>query len=111
MESPCQGRKRDQYFLSGSQTQSTRTSSNSIQWSQAYVQIIAFLAVTDCQELIPLLSATASSNDIIEKYVMFKRILSDLIENIKKKTDNQVKRRQVEQTLKQKSGLKKKRMS
>ena len=58
-----------------------------IQWSE----VIAFLAVTDYQEFIPLLATTASSKDVIEPEAMFKGVLSDLIANIKKKESDKLK--------------------
>ena len=60
-----------------------------MEWSE---EVIAFLAVTDYQERIPLLEASALSKDIIEKDVMFKVILSDLMEEIRRKTDNWAKK-------------------
>ena len=68
-----------------------------MEWSE---QIIAYLAITDYQEFIPLLMAAASSKHVIEKEVMFKGILFDLIkgilfdlvEEIEVTTNNQVKK-------------------
>ena len=50
-----------------------------MEWSE---EVIAFLAVRDYQELIPVVT---SSKDVIEKNVVFKGILSDLMEDIKEK--------------------------
>ena len=53
-----------------------------MEWSE---EIIAFLAVTDYQEFLPLLAATASSKDVIESEVMFKGVLSDCGEDTRKR--------------------------
>ena len=55
-------------------------------------EVIAFLAVADYQEFILLLTAAASSKDIIQADVMFVGLVSDIIEEIKTKTDDQVKK-------------------
>ena len=47
-------------------------------------EAIAFLAVTDYQEFIPLLAAAASSKDVVESGMMLKGVLSDLVEDIRK---------------------------
>ena len=62
-----------------------------LEWSE---EVIAYLAVTDYDEFIPLLSAAAASKDVIEKDVMFKGILSENIENIDKVTAHQLKKEQ-----------------
>ena len=62
-----------------------------LEWSE---EVIAYLAVTDYHEFIPLLSAAAASKDVIEKDVMFKGILSEKIENIDKVTAQQLKKEQ-----------------
>ena len=62
-----------------------------LEWSE---EVIAYLAFTDYQEFIPLLSAAAASKDVIEKDVMFKGILSENLETIDKVTANQVKKEQ-----------------
>ena len=62
-----------------------------LEWSE---EVIAYLAVTDYHEFIPLLSAAAASKDVIEKNVMFKGILSENIENIDKVTAQRVKKEQ-----------------
>ena len=49
-----------------------------LEWPE---EVIAYLAVTDYHEFIPLLSAAAAaSKDVIEKDVMFKGILSETLE-------------------------------
>ena len=58
-------------------------------WSE---EVIALLALTDNQELIPLIAAATSSKDVIQKNVMFKGMLSNLTQEIKRKTDDQVKK-------------------
>ena len=50
-----------------------------------------FLAVTDHQDLTPLLAATASSNDVIESDVMFRDVLSDVHDEIGTNEKNKVK--------------------
>ena len=60
-----------------------------LEWSE---KVIAYLAVTDYQKFIPLLSAAAASKDVIEKDVMFKGILSENVETIDSITANQVKK-------------------
>ena len=45
-----------------------------MEWSE---EVIACVAVTDGREFIPLLSATASSKDVIESEMIFKGVLSD----------------------------------
>ena len=62
-----------------------------LEWSE---EVIAYLAVTDYHEFIPLLSAAAASKDVIEKDVMFKGILSENIESIDKVTAQRVKKDQ-----------------
>ena len=64
-----------------------------MEWSE---EIIVLLAVTGHQELIPPLSAATFSNDVIETIVMFKRILSGIMEDINWKTDDQLRKRQIE---------------
>ena len=64
-----------------------------MEWSE---EAIAFLAVTDSQELMLLLTAAASSKDVIQANVMFTGVLSDTIEEIKKNNDDLVKRKQIE---------------
>ena len=54
-------------------------------------EVTAFLAVTDYQGLTPLLAAAASSKDVLESELMFKGVLSDLVEDIKKKEANKFK--------------------
>ena len=46
-----------------------------LEWSD---EVLALLAVTRYQEFIPLLSAAASSKEVIESDVMFKGVLSDI---------------------------------
>ena len=53
-----------------------------MEWSE---EVIACLEVTDNQELMPLLTAAASTKDIIQADVMFTGVLSDTIAEIKKK--------------------------
>ena len=60
-----------------------------IEWSK---EVIAFLPVTDYQVFITLLTAAASSKDIIQADVMFTGVLSDTLEEIKRKSDEQVKK-------------------
>ena len=60
-----------------------------LEWS---AEVIAYLAVTDYHEFIPLLSAAAASKDVIEKDVMFKGILSENMENLDKVTAQNFKR-------------------
>ena len=60
-----------------------------MKWSE---EIIAFLAVTDDQKFIPLLTAAASSKDVIQADVMFTGVLSDTIEKIKKNNDDLVRK-------------------
>ena len=55
-------------------------------WSK----IIAYLEITDYHELIPMLSAVASSKDVIEAEVMFKGVLSDRVEDIKRNESDKV---------------------
>ena len=62
-----------------------------LEWSE---EVIAYLAVTDYHEFIPLLSAAAASKDIIEKDVMFKGILSENMENIDKVTAQKLQKEQ-----------------
>ena len=62
-----------------------------VEWSE---EVIAYLAVTDDHEFIPLLSAAAASKDVIEKDVMFKGILSERLENIDKITAQKVQKEQ-----------------
>ena len=63
-----------------------------LEWSE---EVIAYLAVTDYHEFIPLLSAAAAaSKDVIEKDVVFKGILSENVENIDKVTAQQLKKEQ-----------------
>ena len=62
-----------------------------LEWSE---EVIAYLAVTDYHEFIPLLSAAAASKDVIEKDVMFKGILSENIENLDKVTAQKLKKEQ-----------------
>ena len=52
-----------------------------------------YLAVTDHQELIPLLSASASSKDVIESDVIFRGVLSDLNYDITKRKADKLKAR------------------
>ena len=61
-----------------------------LEWSE---EVIAYLAVTDYHEFIPLLSAAAASKDVIEKDVMFKGILSENMETIDKVTAQKVQER------------------
>ena len=61
-----------------------------LEWSE----VIAYLAVTDYHEFIPLLSAAAASKDVIEKDVMFKGILSENMETIDKVTAQRVQKEQ-----------------
>ena len=56
-----------------------------MEWSEN----IAFLAVIDYQKFIPLLTAAPSSKDVIQADVMFMGVLSDLVENLKKKGGRQ----------------------
>ena len=92
-----QRRSRCQYVRSWSTPQSKSTSINSfngvkpslVEWSE---EVIAFLAGTDYQEFILLLTAAASSKDVIRADIMFTGILSDTIEEIKRKDDDQVKK-------------------
>ena len=58
-----------------------------LEWSE---EVIAYLAVTDYHEFVPLLSAAAASKDVIEKDVMFKGILSENLESIDKVTAQKV---------------------
>ena len=67
--------------------------------------------LTDYQEFIPLLNAAASSKDVIQAEVTFTGVLSDNIKEIKKKNDDQVKKKQMEQKLRLKTSLKKLRVS
>ena len=60
-----------------------------MEWSKV---VIAFLAVTDYQEFIPLLTAVASSKDVI-RAVVFTGALSDNVEEIKKNNEDQIKRK------------------
>ena len=62
-----------------------------LEWSE---EVIAYLAVTDYQEFIPLLSAAAASKDVIGKDVMFKGTLSENMENIDKVTAQRLKKEQ-----------------
>ena len=62
-----------------------------LEWSE---EVIAYLAVTDYHEFIPLLSAAAASKDVIEKDVMFKGILSENMENIDKVTGQRLQKEQ-----------------
>ena len=62
-----------------------------LEWSE---EVIAYLAVTDYHEFIPLLSAAAASKDVIEKDVMFKGILSQNMENIDKVTAQKLQKEQ-----------------
>ena len=62
-----------------------------LEWSE---EVIAYLAVTDYHEFIPLLSAAAASKDVIEKDVMFKGILSENMENIDKVTAQRIQKEQ-----------------
>ena len=62
-----------------------------LEWSE---EVIAYLAVTDYHEFIPLLSAAAASKGVIEKDVMFKRILSETLEKIDKITAQKVQKEQ-----------------
>ena len=78
-----------------------------MEWSE---EVIAFLAVTDYQKFIPLLTAAASSKDVIQADVMFTGALSDTIEKIKKMTIRS-KRKQIEQKFKPKTRFKKFRIS
>ena len=73
-----------------------------MEWSE---EIIAYLAVTDYQKLIPFLMAPTSSKNIIEKHVMFNGILSDRMEEIKLKTNDLVKK-QIEQKFRPKTRFK-----
>ena len=59
-----------------------------MQWSE---EIIIFLAVADYQKFIPLFTAAASSKDVIQADVMFTGVLSDLVEDIKKKAADKLK--------------------
>ena len=59
-----------------------------MEWSD---EVIAFLAVTDYQEFILLLTAAASSKDVIQADVMFISVLSDLVQDIKKKEEDKLK--------------------
>ena len=77
-----------------------------IEWSE---EEIAFLAVTDPQDLIPLLSAAASLKDVVEKNVMFKGVLPDLMADIKK--HDLVKKEADRSEIQAKISLKKFRMS
>ena len=52
-----------------------------LEWSE---EIIACLAVTDYQKFIPLLTAAASSKDVIQADVMFTGVLSDFVKDIRK---------------------------
>ena len=61
------------------------------EWSE---EVIAYLAVTDYHEFIPLLSAAAASKDVIDKDVMFKGRLSENIENLDKVTAQKLKKEQ-----------------
>ena len=79
-----------------------------MEWSET---IIAFLAVTDYQKFIPLLSAGSSSKDVIHKNIMFKGALSDLMEEINKNPKIWPKRKQIKQNFKPKIGLNKFRIS
>ena len=74
-------------------------------------KVIAGLAITGYQVLIPLLAAAASSKDVTEKELMFKGILSDLMEEIKRKIDDQVKKSNRAKAQAQKIGLKEFRIS
>ena len=62
-----------------------------LEWSE---EVIAYLAVTDYHEFIPILSAAAASKEVIEKDVMFKGILSENIENLDKVTAQKLKKEQ-----------------
>ena len=62
-----------------------------LEWSE---EVIAYLAVTDYHEFIPLFSAAAASKDVIEKDVIFKGILSENIENLDKVTAQRLKKEQ-----------------
>ena len=59
-----------------------------MEWSE---EVIAFLAVTDYQEFTPLLTAAASSKEVIQSDVMFTDVLSHLVEDIKKKESDKLK--------------------
>ena len=69
--------------------------SSFMEWSE---EVIAFLAVTDNQKFIPLLTAAASSKEVIQADVMFTGVLSDPVEDIKNQGSNQ-KRRQRQRAL------------
>ena len=60
-----------------------------LEWSE---EVIAYLAVTDYHEFIPILSAAAASKEVIEKDVMFKGVLSENIENLDKVTAQKLKK-------------------
>ena len=62
-----------------------------LEWSE---EVSAYLAVTNYDEFILLLSAAAASKDVIEKDVMFKGILSENIVNVDKVTAQRVKKEQ-----------------
>ena len=63
-----------------------------LEWSE---EVIAYPAVTDYHEFIPLLSAAAAtSKDVLEKDVMFKGILSENMETIDRVTTQKVQKEQ-----------------
>ena len=78
------------HFLNTQPTSFDGVKSSFTAWSK---EVIAFLAVTDYQEFIPLLTAAASSKDVIQADVMFTGVLSDTIEELTRKNDDQVKKR------------------
>ena len=94
VEWSSQRRKGDQYVvLSRSWTQPQTPITNIIRWSQAVLRgkvrrVIAFLAVTDYQEFIPLLSAAASFRDFIgQRWCSFLCLVRSQLKTSRQKSD------------------------